>query len=156
MYLKPDLELKKASFLQLAESPRRRKGSKEKEVKMINAEPVIERHKRPFIIHPELHKKTYFNAVEKLLITPQRPPENEKLLDPSTWGSQRVLEYNLKKPPSTHLMQPNTTRANTVAAEGDWYDRFINSENIVYEKPPKRNKDFVSLQDESVNKKISA
>lgn len=53
-------------------------------------------------------------------------------------------------------MQPNTTRANTVAAEGDWYDRFINSENIVYEKPPKRNKDFVSLQDESVNKKISA
>ena len=70
LYLKPDLELKKASFLQLAESPRRRKGSKEKEVKMINAEPVIERHKRPFIIHPELHKKTYFNAVEKLLITP--------------------------------------------------------------------------------------
>lgn len=155
LYLKPDLELKKAAYLQLAESPGRTQGSNDKPVKILNAEPVVERHKRPFVIHPELHKKTYFNAVEKLLITPQKPPENERLLDPSTWGSQRVLEYNLKKPPSTLMTHPNTSRANTIAAEGDWYDKFINSENIVYEKPQKLSKDFVRLQDESVNKKIS-
>ena len=42
-----------------------------------------------------------------------------------------------------------------MAAEGDWYDKFINSENIVYEKPPKQNKFLEKHQDESVNKKIS-
>lgn len=53
------------------------------------------------------------------------------------------------------MANPNSSRANTIAAEGDWYDKFINQENLVYEKPPKLNKDFVRLQDESVNKKIS-
>ncbi len=71
----------------------------------MNAEPTVPRYKSPFIIHSELHKKTYFNAIEKMLITPQKPPENEKMLEPSTWGSQRVLEYTLKKPPTTHRHQ---------------------------------------------------
>jgi hypothetical protein len=54
---------------------------------MINEELKTPRHRSPFVVHAELHKKTYFHAIEKLLITPQMPPENEKMLDPSTWGS---------------------------------------------------------------------
>ncbi len=87
LYLHPDKTLKKAATFQHAESPRGCEVDTEKKVKIMNAEPTIPRHKSPFVLHSELHKKTYFKAVEKMLITPQKPPENEKMLDPSTWGS---------------------------------------------------------------------
>lgn len=92
---------------------------------MMNAVPEIPKHKSPFVIHSELHKKTYFNAIEKLLITPQKPPENERMLDPSTWGSARVLEYNLKKPPTTIIAENGVSKKNKTAAESEWYDKFI-------------------------------
>jgi hypothetical protein len=55
------------------------------------------------------------------------------MLDPSTWGSQRILEYNLKKPPTTYRFE-TVNKAKNSATERDWYDNLIEAENIIYEK----------------------
>jgi hypothetical protein len=49
----------------------------------------------------------------------------------------------LKKPPTTYRLSPSSGKANNVAVESDWYDKFIHSDNVIFEKPPKQNKNQV-------------
>ena len=68
--------MEQVSTMQMAESDARKRRL-EQEFEILKAakqlddwEKVKKQVKRPVIINPELHKKTYFNAVEKLLLAP--------------------------------------------------------------------------------------
>ena len=63
--------------MQMAESDAKKRRL-EQELEVLKAakqldqwEKVKKQVKKPIIVNPELHKKTYFNAVEKLLLAPQ-------------------------------------------------------------------------------------
>jgi hypothetical protein len=45
----------------------------------------------------------------------------------------------LKKPPVTYKLE-NAAKVKNTATERDWYDNFIESGNIIYEEPAKKNK----------------
>lgn len=76
VYLSQDLKINKASSYQMAESDvKARLAAIELEGLSQWQKPLPKKH-IPFVAHPELHKKTYFNAVQKLLTTPESAPLN--------------------------------------------------------------------------------
>jgi hypothetical protein len=84
-----------------------------------------------FIPHAELHKKTYFKAVEKMLVVPQEAPSNQNEIDPNTWGSQMILEDSIKHPPHVAGRVPQNDN------DQEWYDNFIEPHNLVVRRSPK-------------------
>jgi hypothetical protein len=57
---------------------------------------AAEAKKRPFVPFRDLHKKTYFNALEKLLTSPQ--DQNKVIIDKLFEASMRSPPMSYKKP----------------------------------------------------------
>lgn len=57
------------------------------------------RQPKVFIPHPELHSKTYFNALERILMAPDIKTANFNEYDPSTWPRKKIFEYSMNRPP---------------------------------------------------------
>lgn len=89
--------------------------------------PLVKNFK-PFVPHPELHKKTYFNAIEKLLVTPQPQPKDENEIDPKTWGSAMILENSIKHPPVSYNQMGKHN------GDREWYDNYIEPQNMIVKK----------------------
>lgn len=58
---------------------------------------------KPFILHRELHKKTYFHALEKLLTSPKQA--NSEQVD-------LIFEVALRNPPKNYNRSISTVKAN--------------------------------------------
>lgn len=139
--LTPDLKAKFAAANQVAESDFKmrsieREYEKRKETKELEGwrKPSVKSIK-PIVPHAEMHKKTYFNAIEKLLTNPSKAPRNQNEIDPTTWGPGMIFENSIKHPPARCDRQADN--------ENEWYDNYIEPHNLEVRKSPKYNK-FVS------------
>lgn len=104
--LTPDLKAKFAAANQMAESDFKMRqisleAERRKETKQLDGwqKPSLSSIK-PLVPHKEMHKKTYFNAIEKLLTNPSRAPKNQNEIDPTTWGPGMIFENSIKHPPA--------------------------------------------------------
>ena len=92
---------------------------------------VIEpRYNKKLILHKELHKKTYFNALNKLMMQPKGYVDM-----PRDFGQDQIFEYVMKKPPKEYEDEEDddprkaspkkTSPGNTELFKNAWYDHLI-------------------------------
>lgn len=99
----------------------------------------------PYIPHPELHAKTYFNALERILMAPADKKRVIKEEDPSTWDRQKIFEYSMIRPPKNISEQQIAAAKNNDGFEQAWFDNLIEKKNKVLEPAPiNPNKIFVA------------
>lgn len=134
IYLPQDKATNRAVSYQLAESDVKARQARIALLKLDEFETVIKSNK-PHVPFPDLHKKTYFNALQTMLTTPQTAPVNQSEINPKTWGSAKILEDSIKHPPQSY----QKILHKITKSDREWYDNLIDPENMIIKKT--RNQD---------------